>query len=164
MTKHEIVARLLLAVALLAVAIWYALEARSFSTLAQYAPIFASGGLAVVLIISVGREATRFVRVARGEGRTYGRSVEHTSEEPLDRTALLRAGRYALWFVVFLVAIDQVGMTIAACSFVGIFLVVEAHTRWWAALIAIGATLLALWFFGHYVELIWPRGSLTGVQ
>lgn len=163
MTRQEIYTRLLLSFGLLALSIWYAIKAQSFSRLAEYAPTFASCGLGAILCIAIGRDIVRLVKLQQGSAQTFSRSVEHTSEDPLDWRELRHAARYALWFVALVAAIHWLGMYITAPAFAGIFLLVEARIAWYKAALGAAVVLLLMWFFKTYVELAWPKGAWTGV-
>lgn len=145
--------RLLLEVIVLAVAIWAFVEALSFRPRAAYFPLAASG------IVVAGTTVQLTIDLASlAKGRPVvrqGMDVESTVRD-LGGRGLLLALRYLGWFVGFIVALNAVGVFVAAMVFVAAFVTVEARWRWWKAAIVTAAVPVAVYLMLGRLELQAP--------
>lgn len=151
------IARLVLDVVVLLVALWALWESRDFRPLAAYFPRAAAWIIAVAVVVQLAVDLVNFVR--RRPVILAGMDVE-SPIHGLGLAGLVRALRYIGWFVGFIALVYVTGVFVAAAVFIAAFFRVEARWSWFTVALFTVSALVVVWAMFGGLGLQTPRTML----
>ncbi len=143
---------------------WMFLVAMDFARMARYFPLSISAAATVLAAINlavdlrrVRTRGTALDEAASQESRSLESGTTSTDEAARQFRATLR---YLTWILGYVAAVAIAGMLVATAVFLIAFLLVEAKTRWWLALVGSAAALGVLIAVSSVLNLRWPPNLL----
>lgn len=124
-----------------------ALEALTFSRLAQFFPLYISGAGAILSLIYLIKIIIEHIK---------GTSPEDRHEQ----LEILKPLRYIAWIIGYLLMIYVFGMLIATAVFLFIFLIAESKMKVLSSVLSVAVMLVLITYLSAAINIAWPSSLL----
>lgn len=126
-----------------------AIDALTFSRLAQFFPLYISAAGAILSFIYLIKIIIEHIK--------------HTSpDDRNERLLIVKPLKYIAWIIGYLMLIYIVGMLIATGIFLFIFLILESKMKVLSSILAVSVMLVLITYLSAAIDIAWPT-SLLGL-
>lgn len=124
-----------------------ALEALTFSRLAQFFPLYISVAGSILSLLYLIKVIKEHIKIT-------------SPEERYEQIAILKPLRYIAWIIGYLLMIYVFGILIATAVFLFVFLILESKLKVLTSVLSTAVMLVIITYLSEAINIAWPTNLL----